>query len=577
MKTKIIISLLLCICSCCLLAVDLSKTITLNANGETFDNICSILSKQTGIKIEAGESDADWNVYDRRALIMVKDVPMQDLLEAICNVFNFTCIEKGGTLYFIQSQEQLKAEAELVISQINKGRQDIIDKKNSGISDIIKYSTDPNYKDYKDTIPYAYLLGRGEFGKKLVKALENEKLKSFITDTATNKYYYNKLDEDIQELIYNLAVSYKELYPPLDVEKIFADKNDVLVVFNRPVPEGDSIFDKETILGKITIMSQKKNVDGNEKMQLTCDIPILYPENPYTSIVGTAIIDSENGKSEKRINDEINIRLKTLKNMEAHTANTQKLYLNDPIFSKHVNLFTNLKKEKTTYNDAVISLGKAGNFNIISDCFYRKSYNLVDGNLPLNEQFKLLCMEFDVSVNYVNKILQIKDNQWYMKRAGEIPSVWLDVWVIESNDARGYSLETLIEMADLTDLQIDYELTLNPKLNRKEVVSGKVSTFDTREVTLKRNILRFLGSLDEKQAEDLKNGKIMAYDLTDVQWNLLENAFLEADTSFTRQSKNSQMITFAVEMVIFAEYRIDFYPDLSSAKHSITITGNRLR
>ena len=576
MKTKIIISLLLCICSCCLLAVDLSKKITLNVNGETFTDICSILSKQTGLKIEAGESDADWYVYDRRALIMVNDVPMQDLLGAICNVFNFTCIEKDETLYFIQSKEQLETEAELVTSQINKEKQDVIDKKNNGISDVIKYSMDSNYENYKETLPYTYLLGRGEFGKNLVKVLENEKLKSFITDSATNKYYYNKLDKDIQELLYNLAKSYKELYPPLDIEKIFADKNDILVIFNRPDPEGDPTLEKETILGKITIMSQKKNVDGNEKMLLNCEIPILYPENLYTNIVGTAIIDSENGKSEKKINDELTVRLKALKEMEIGTTNTKDLNLADPVFSESINLFTNLKKEKITYNDVVISLGKAGGLNIISDCFYRKSYNIARNNLSLYNQFKLLSTTFNVSVNYVDKILQIKDNQWYMKRAGEIPSVWVDYWTIESYDARGYSLETLIEMADLTDLQIDYELTLNPKLNRKEVYSGDVLALDTTEVILKRDILRFLGSLDEKQTENFKNGKIMAYDLTDIQWSLLENAFLQADTSFARQSRNSQMITYEVIVGRFVEYHIDFYPDLSSDKHNITILGNQL-
>ena len=547
-------------------SADLSKPVSLSVNGERFTYVCDYLSKQTGINIQAGESDQDWNVYDRRAFIYVKNVSLKALLDGICDIFNFTCIEKSdGTLVLIQAKEQLESEAEMVISAVAKDRDSLTSKKNKGIEDILKYS---NISDasFKETYPYGYILGNNAFGKSLTELFSNSAFRSAVLDTNPTRFSYQGLDKASQDILYKLFSSYAEIEKNIDVNKAFEDKDKVYFIFNRPTPDEEPQLEKETVLSRITLMYGENKID----------LPILYPENRYTNLIASALLDLKSGKDEKAVSNDLMGKVKELKGKEISDKWPEDMGLSAAIFGEKVNIYSELKSESASYNDIVKVLAKKTNINIISDCFYRTSYEVNRNDLALTSYIYLLCSHYDLKAYYSDNILKIKDNKWFLKRAGEIPSVWIDYWSDISYANKGYTLDDLVQMSALTDLQIDYELALSLKLNRLIKFGNTSMNINTKEVNTKRNILRFLGSLSDEQHAKLKAGKIMAYDLTDEQWALLEKGITESDTTYIKQPRASQMITLKTNAGRYVDYELSVFVDLTSPKYGVLIVGNQI-
>ncbi len=590
-------------------AADMNTPVTLHLNGERFYVVCDELSKATGYDIAAGTQAADWNVYDRRAFVSVEAVPLGELLDTICEVFNFSYTVNGNTIILNQTQEQLKNEAELVLKQVAKEREEQAGKKAKGVEQIRKYVSEKS-DDNKATCPYGYLLGTTSFGPAVLNVINDPVLGKAVIDDKTTKFVYSDLPEASRDCISELAKAYKSLDSDTDLG-IFGKPNRLIVVVNRPAPDENSMIDTETVLSRISVMlAPDEKFGGNLSVEELADfsskteIDILYPENRFSNVVANALLDLKAGKDRDAVAKSMEEQLKfAVNNIDRKKIDTS--LLTGEKFGTKINLYSELKKKNISFNEALMVSSIRAGVNMVSDCFYRNAIDVTDKSEAFSDIIIRLCINYGLDHNVKNNILTLRDKRWYMFRAGEIASDWLDYWEEIAELQRGYSLEVLIEMAALTDLQIDYELSLSPQLNKQFDMGAKngkrQDLINTREVRNKRDLLRFLGSFSEEQrneffaakAETLDNlqaggsdtdakaspfviGKISASKLTDEQWALLENAIVSQSSGYQKQKRSSQVITMTRSIGDYVDYEIHMQPDLTGEGYTVVIRTNNI-
>ena len=118
------------------------------------------------------------------------------------------------------------------------------------------------------------------------------------------------------------------------------------------------------------------------------------------------------------------------------------------------------------------------------------------------------------------------------------------------------------------------EITNNSDLN---FTVDKELRFNTKEVATKRYTLRFLSSLSEDMLKKLFDSKLSAYELNDVQWDLLQKALEEYDGFYVPEKKTSQVIRLTREKGRVIEYTLEYNSDMSSQPITITILTNKFK
>ncbi|MBP5273849.1 MAG: hypothetical protein ILO36_02800 [Abditibacteriota bacterium] len=588
-------------------SADMQTPVTLRLNGERFYVICDALSKQTGYDIAAGREAADWTVYDRRGFISVDNVPLGVLLDTICEVFNFSYSVDGNTIILSQTQEQMKNEAELVVKQVVKEREEQATKKTRGVEQIKKYAADPSPEN-KTACPYGYILGTTSFGKAAASLTDDPILGPAVVGDNTSKFVYSELPEESQKRIKELAEAYKELDSETDLG-LFKTPKRLIVVINRPAPDENNLIDTETVLSRVSVMlSPDENLSDLSHEELKefaskTEIDLLYPENRFTNVVANALLDLRAGKDREAVAESMEAQLKFAVN-DAEGKKPDMSKMTGEGFDKTVNLYSEFKKDRISFNEVLMVASVRSGVNIVADCFYRSSIDISNRSEHFSDVIMRLCITYGLDYDVKNNILTLKDKKWYMFRAGEIASDWLDYWEELAELQRGYSLEVLIEMAALTDLQIDYELSLSPQLNKQFDMNSRnrkrQDLINTREVRNKRDILRFLGSFSEEQRKEFfeakqealeslaKNdnslqpgtpllvGKISASSLSEEQWELFEKALMAQNVNYKKQKRASQVITMSRTIGDYVDYEIHMQPDLTGEGYTLVIRTNNI-
>jgi len=539
---------------------DLNKLVTINVDGSRMSDVCDYLSQQTGIKIQAGENDDDWAVYDRKAVIFVNKVPLKDLMLSMANVFDFTWKQDGnGTIILTSTEEQKDNEFNLRKEYFKTVENLFAEKQQNALNSIINKSSISNQ--------YADLLYKSAYCDNLIVFINKfPTVKTHLLNKTSVKIPFSTLNNEEKEIIKSLASSYinfnEKLQPDIkDKLSILSNDQNLQLLINGNAKVEDEDIEDDSIFCRITIKNDKNALE----------MVILDPNGKYSNIIAGALISLNQGKKLEDITKSLTMDLLKFKMELAFKESTNINILSDQIFSNKINLYELTQKEKITYNEFYGVINKEVGVNIVADSFYRKSYELDKKQESLSNSISNFCNFYGITPKYKNNILEMQDKRYYIKIAGDIPSVWLDFWSERANLNRGYSLDELIAMSNLNDIQIDNEIAYSPRLNKTE---NKVK-IDTMEVIYKRNLLRFLGSLSNEQTNKLTDTKLSAYEINDMQWDLLQKALEDYDIFYIKQEKNSQIIKLTREVANVIEYTLEYNTDLSTQPITITILTNQ--
>ena len=541
---------------------DLSQNVSINSSGATLKDVCEYLSMQTKLDIRAGRNESDWQVYDRRCVIHVEKVPLKDLMIAISNVFDLTW-ESGddGVIYLTASPEQLDKELKLREAFFSNQKNDFETNQTQAYDAIINQTS-------KNT--YGVLLYNSDYYRNLVDFFNAfPKINEALLSKKSVKFNYNSLNENQKRIIQALALSYidfnSKINPKLREQLAIFQNSDTLSVLVNPILGAeDQDIENDSVFAKLLIKGERNN---------NLEIVILNPLGIYSEIIGQAMTKLAKGESEESVLKKLEVEILQFKAQKIEERNTPCENLTGEVFDEKLNIYAITNRKSFEYKEFFSMIHDKTNLNIVSDYYFRDNFEIDDVSYPLSVIIQNACNEYEVNGIYRNNILELQDKLYYVKVAGVVPTEWIDYWVVKGYENGGYSLEDLINMSKLNDVQIDMELRNNSDLN---VVVDKEFRFNTNEVQNKRYALRFLASLDEDQIKKIYESKLSAYELDDLQWDMLQKALEEHDGFYTPEKKNSQVVKLTRDTGRVIEYNIEYTSDISSEPIVITILTNKL-
>jgi hypothetical protein len=150
----------------------------------------------------------------------------------------------------------------------------------------------------------------------------------------------------------------------------------------------------------------------------------------------------------------------------------------------------------------------------------------------------------------VGSLLRFRDQDWFKKRAWEVPQVWIDYWTARGKRNDGLQFQDLIEIGNLRDEQIDHAVMLDPSLVR----------LGAGDAARNRQILRFYGLLSGDQRKALSAQQLEVGTLTDAQWSTLQKALATKGAAYAAAARASQIIKLTQSRSDVVEYTFSYYP-----------------
>lgn len=556
---KLFIFLFILLSFSVLYAQDLSVPVSINSNGATLSDVCEFLSQQTGLNIKAGKDENDWIVSDRRTIIHVENVPLKDLIDSICNVFDLKSEIKNDGILFYASKEQLDNQLKLRENYFAKEKENFINKQNLAFEALNTGVVSNNYTK---------LFYNSEYQKKFFELItKHPEFKELFINKESSLINFNKLNQEDKNLFISFILAYYEFYKAmqpdlLDSIDLLDNKEEIFIKINSNSALYDRDIYSDSIFSSLTIKTSKK----------IATLDILDPYGVYTDIIAQAMVKQKNGESRENISKFIEVSTLQFKINLILKDCTPCENLNGDIFNNVFNLHSITNRQEMSCRDYFDELSKKG-LNIVADDFYRVLISIDDKNMSMAKYVQKASDEYSLKGIYRNNILEMQDKYYYLKVAGMVPRVWLDYWIVRAYKNGGYSLEDLMQIAKLNDIQLDTEIAKNPDMHK---TVDKDLRFNPNEAINKRNILRFLSSLNNDKLQKMFETGLSAYELDNTQWDLLQEGIIDTDMFYKKENKTSQVVSIKRNAGRIIEFIITYESDISTDPKEIIISTNKM-
>ncbi|MBQ0106206.1 MAG: hypothetical protein KBT47_09290 [Armatimonadetes bacterium] len=560
MIKKIFFTLIFLLLTVLLFSQDLSVPVTINSDGASLNDVCEYLSQQTGYNILAGKDQNEWIVYDRRAVIYADNVPLKDLMVSIADVYHLTWeTDSQGTIYLTVTEEMQADELKKREEYFSSRKSKFSETQSKAYSAIMGNEVKNIYTD---------LFYPSDYRKNLVEFFNAfPQITEALMEKKSLEYKFSSLKENQKNIIKSLAWSYisfnKKIKPDLEESiDIFGDTDSLSFYINPIVGQEDQDIEEDGIFAKLLISGERNKIE----------IDILNPLGTYTDIIANAMVKLNRGEARENVLKSLQADLLKFKEELMYSESIPAENLTGEVFDQKINFAEISNREAMSYKEFYSVLHNKFGINIVADVFYRNVFEYVSVPMSLGKLIQNFSDNYKLRCVSKNNILEFQDKYYYLKIAGTVPHEWIDYWVVRAYENGGYTIEDLIKMANLNDIQIDSELAHNPDMS---VVVDKNLRFNTNEVVKKRTLLRFLGSLPGDMLKQLFNGSLSAYELSDEQWNLLQDAMVENNGFFVKEKKSTQVIKLKRDMHGVIEYIFEYTSDFSSEPVSISLFTNR--
>lgn len=542
---------------------DLSVNVSINSDGASLKDVCDFLSQQTGLDIVAGKTDQDWTVTDRKTIIHAEEVPLKDLMTSIANVYDMTWeTSENGTIFLTTTPEQSE-------NQLNFRKEyykNLEDEFNKRQEEALLAITDKNVSNTYTALFY----GSDYYNNLILFFNVFPQIKPILLKKDSVKFSFSKLNENQKNVLKNLVFSYidfnKKIQPELQQDLDFFTSNENITFYVNAIKGNeDQDIENDSIFAKLAFEGDKGNF---------IRVEILNPTGFYTNVLADAINRLSKGESMESVRNSMEVELLQFKGSKITDKLVPCKNLDEDKFNQKFNLATIIGSDKNaiSFRDFCDKISNKCSLNIIADVFYRDTYIYDSGDFILKNIIKNFADKYELIGVYNNNILELKDKYYYIKLAGMVPNQWIDYWIVRAYQNGGYVLEDLMSMAKLNDTQIDTEIANNPEMN---ITVDKEFRLTTKEVVRKRNALRFLASLSDEEQQRLFENKLSAYEISDEQWQFLQDALKENDGFYFEEKKANQIVKLSRVSGKNIEYVLEYDSGFASEPIKITITTNK--
>lgn len=435
----------------------LSRKVTYSAPMKTVSAILEDLTKSTGIVFRSGVNSKDWQVRDRKMTISVKDVPLSQLMNSISRVMKFKW-QRGGSegawtyRLYMDRKTLLDAEAQRVREE-EKAEAAQAKKRADGFAQYAKLAglTDADKLKLKSDNPFLYMAATSGLG---------DSMGSFFREVpSAGEAIASGQRMDLQGSALSPAAQAGLMSAMRDMTKMEArfggsrsrtipdtlDPSKLSVSFNETLEQAKGFPGSGMLLGDMSI-----HYDGGR-----VSIPFIDPQSGFAKVLGQALIQSE---EEKRPMDDVMKEHITefmgimTKEMKADAGGESVIeHPDDPALKEKVTL----KPAGQKLADVEMALADATKLGVVSDNF---SYSMPLGEVPTDKTEIKAVLDKIGEVYIYNwdkhaSILELRDRNWFKKRAAQIPEAWLETWHKEMTDTGTIDIDSLAQIAQLTQEQ----------------------------------------------------------------------------------------------------------------------------
>ena len=503
----------------------LGQKITYTASRKMVSAVLDEITKSTGVVFRAGYNSKDWQVRDRKMSIFVKDVPLSQLMNSMSHVMKFKWERAGNPgawtyRLYMDRRSLLDAEAQRVREE-EKEEAERAKKRAEGLAQYAKLGTklsDSEMSKLSQDSPFMFALaqatrdsdGGSDMGRSMGTFFQEAPM---AWNAIANGQRLDMQGSDLSGVAQAGLV--KSIRQMLSIEKKFGGRSGnsglplddmathmdrVNIKFNQTLEMAKGMPASGMLLGDMTV-----EYDGR-----STTVPFIDPNSAMAKFIGKVMIEADQqGRTMDEVMKDHMSELTNAVVNEMKTETTGEPINEHPTDDPDLQAKVTLKPDSAKLADVEKALAETAKLGVVSDSFgdIYGGYS-PRGQVPSTEPVikDVLDKIGDVYVYNWDKqsgIIELRDRNWFKKRAVQIPEEWLEKWRKELTDTGTLGIDSLAQIALLTQEQLMSNVATDDVLR-----SGSLLGI----VFGNRDILRFYGGLASDQRSMLmsKSGMDLA-------------------------------------------------------------------
>ena len=439
----------------------LTQTVTYNESRKAVSAILAELTKSTGVTLKAGLNGRDWQVRDRKMSIFAKDVPLGELMGSIARVMKFKwgrSGQEGEWTYrlFMNRKTLLDAEAQRV-RQEQQQDADRAKKRQEGLLEYGKLSnlSPQELAKLKTDNPFLYMIAQTGMGGSMGAFFaESPAALEAIANGQRLDINGSNLSPGAQAGLVQTMRKMVELENKFSggssnrtlPDDLGADPSKINISINRFLEMTRGVPMGGMLLGEVGI-----NYEGGSQT-----LPMFDPNSDVAKLIGKAMMESE---EQNRSMDEVmkdhasefmGVITKAMKTDVGGEPIAE--HPDDPALAAKVTL----KPASQQLIDVEKALAEASKFGVVSDYFPNvfPMGQVPTAETPLAEILDKFGEAFVYNWDRRGGIIELRDRNWFRKRAAQLPEERLEAWRQELVKTGTLDIDSLAQIAQLDQEQI---------------------------------------------------------------------------------------------------------------------------
>lgn len=438
----------------------LAQKVTYEARYKTISAVLADLSKSTGVKLKAGYNNQDWQVRDRKMNIFVKEIPLAALMSSIARVMKFKwSISRDAQPWtyrlYMDRRTLLDAEGRRA-RRIQKNIEWQTKKREAWVEDIANVGrlSDQDLEKLKETNPYLYVYrktGRSDALNALFKAAPD--IANALTAGQEMTLNVASLPQDVQQAVLQLRSSCRLLRsvwtgngrtPSYEAEP---DAENIDLIINEGVDRVAREGANNLHMGWIVVRYGERFSEQ--------DLVTPFPNTDFetTKLFGTEFVrswETEQGADQVRYPkseiDAAKVADRQRFGQDDTPEEKPKEHPDDPALQEKVKFLP----EDMRLSNVLAELAKNSGLSIVSDSFGRP-YNRVtiQGEMKIREILDRIEAGYCRNWEKRGQLLEFQEQDWFMKRAAQLPESWLEKWRLEARQTGTLDLGVLSQINEL--------------------------------------------------------------------------------------------------------------------------------
>lgn len=445
----------------------LAKKVNYDCKAKPIRDVLSELSSKTGIALAAGSNSGDWPVRDARITMFVKDIPLVDVMNSMARVMKFAWSKSGnkpGFSYRLVSDKQ--AAKDLEDRLCGRGKEALA-KRKTIIAQLEKVAalTDAEAAPLKEQSPFLYIMHKSGLAGALTRLMRQvPQISTAISSGEDTAVKYADLSKPAQATVTDIIRGSTWLMSGGDPDSEITDE-DLKEMFESPGWQvsfqnrfDDDYMMRPDVMGMYGIVMVGQGAEGG--------IPIGDPDNAYVRMMSKEMIaDIEGGEGRRnhRMSKEEQQALEQLE-MDAGYCEPSVKHEPDPELQAKVKGGKRCRGQLSM----LVQLSSASSFSFIADSYKMNEHcrmRIPNEEKPLQDFITACFKNTSFSWEKHGSIIEIWDRNWLQSKKGEIPDGLKEKWEKQIEETGTLDLDSIAELASLTDMQIETNMYSDPFFN----------------------------------------------------------------------------------------------------------------